>query len=95
MRRLDTLELERAMEEITHLVNEGELTVEQAFPVFRAFFRRGMSDEAAELFDESCLSRARSITITVIEADEDDDVPFGREPEEPAGDEEFWLRDEE
>ena len=82
MRRLDTLECERAMEELRLLVQEGQLTNAQARPALKALFRRGMSDEAATLFDESCLSRARTITITVVEAE--DDLPvFGFELNDP------------
>lgn len=83
MRRLDSLECERAMEELRLLVEEGLLTNAQARPAVQALFRRGMSDEAATLFDESCRSRARTITITVVEADEQDLPVFGFELNDP------------
>jgi polyhydroxyalkanoate synthesis regulator phasin len=80
MRRLDTLECERAMEELRLLVDEGQLTREQAQPAVQALFRRGMSDEAAKLFDESCLRLAQ--TIVVVHEPEGDEwawLPFGDE----------------
>jgi hypothetical protein len=66
MRRLDALELERAMEELYLLVKEGQLTQEEAAPAIRALFRRGMSDEADNLFIESCARISQRTVIVQI-----------------------------
>jgi hypothetical protein len=94
VRRLDSLELERAIVEIGHLVDEGKLTGAEALPVMQAFSRQCVTDEARELFDQSCLTRSREITITIVDIDADDALPFGQE--DPAEDEdESLLFDEE
>ena len=82
MRRLDSLELERAIEELRHAIAEGRLSKEEAAPVIAEFHRLEIGEEAAILFEESCLSRARSITITVVDEfppkdEEADWLPFG------------------
>lgn len=84
MRRLDSLECERAMEEIRLLVDEGQLSIEQAQPVVAALFRRGMGDEAGELFDEHCRQICQR-TVIVVEVTEAAELPdFDYEEDEPS-----------
>lgn len=100
MRRLDSLELERAMEEIRLLVKDGQLTHTQADPVIVALFKRGMTEEADDLFIESCqrICRTTTIIVEVVEAASlpDDEVPFGNEDDdEYLDDTPYWLEEDE
>lgn len=88
MRRLDTLECERAAEELRLAVERGEISLEQARPGVQFFLRQGMTEEAQEAFDESCkrlIAGGIFLMLEVNRAQDLEDYVPGDRPEPTDG----------